>query len=187
MVEYFDIVDDNDQPTGELTTKLEAHKYPIPHRVSAVLVFTQPNKILVQEHQIMGRLLDHSVGGHVSAGESYFEAAQRETKEELGLVDTRLEKVALSVPTKSRDPRPQFSIINHFYGVYKTKVPAGWNFEETEEVDSLMEMGVDEIIDDMNSNPEKYLSGFFITLNVYLKSINHPKRVRAYGLDWGEL
>lgn len=184
--EKFDIVDANDISTGRLTTKKEAHEKGYPHRVAAVLVFNQGREIYVQEHRLLNRLLDHSVGGHVSAGESYFQAAKREAKEELGL-DLELEEIATSIPTLVKDPRPEFQNIKHFYGVYKTVAPNRWKFENTDEVDSLIEMDLDEVIDLMNNQPERFLNGFFITLSAYLKSISYPKKIKAYGKNWGEL
>ncbi|MBA3757963.1 NUDIX domain-containing protein [Candidatus Saccharibacteria bacterium] len=186
MTEHFDVVDENDLPTGAITTKEEAHNNAIPHRVVAVLVFTPAGKLIIQEHRSFNRLLDHSVGGHVSAGESYAEAASREVREELDLT-VELKEVALSVPAFGKDPRPQFSNIIHFYGVYKTEIPGDWKFVENDEVDSIIEMTIDEVVDDMNNNPEKYLNGFFATLDAYLKSISSQKRIKAFGQDWSEL
>ncbi len=184
--EQFDVVDINNRPTGELTTKDNAHKLGTPHRVAAVHVFTKSDIMLVQLHKNHGRLRDHSIGGHVSAGETYLQAAIREAQEELG-INTKLEEVALGVGKKVVDPRPEFSKIIHIYGVYKTYAPPGWKFEPNEEVDSLIEMKVEDLVKDMNSHPENYLSGFLISFDAYLSKINHPKRIRAYGQNWGEL
>jgi len=184
--EMFDIVDENDHPTGRLTTKEESHKKGYPHRVAAVLVFRENGKLLVQEHRLINRLLDHSVGGHVDAGETYYEAAVRETKEELGL-EAKLEEVALGVPTPVKDPRPEFQNIIHTYGVYKTVVPDSWQFKETEEVDSLIEMDLGQAINLMNSHPERFLNGFFITLTAYLKHIGDNRKITAFGKSWGVL
>lgn len=184
--ELFDIVDEKDMPTGKFTTKQEAHSKGYPHRVAAVLVFRKNGAILVQEHKLMGRLLDHSVGGHVAAGEAYIDAANRETEEELGL-KIRLQEIALSAPTIAKDPRPEFQGITHFYGVYKAVVSDSWQLKPTEEVDSIIEMRLDECIDLMNNNPEKFLNGFFISLSAYLDRINYPKKIRAFGKKWGEM
>jgi isopentenyl-diphosphate Delta-isomerase len=182
--EQFDIVDESDRPTGTLTTKKEAHAKGYPHRVVAVLVLRENGKLLIQEHKLINRLLDHTVGGHVSAGETYLRAAIRETKEELDL-KTNLEEIAIGVSAKVKDPRPEFQKITHFYGVYKAVVPNNWHFKPTEEVDSIIELDVENTVKMMEENPEKFLSGFFITLAAYLKKINSPLRVFAYGQNWG--
>lgn len=184
--EQFDIVDEKDKPTGQLVAREDAHAKGYPHRVVAVLVFRENGKLLVQEHRLMKRLLDHSVGGHVSAGESYFQAATRETQEELSLT-SELEEISLGVSSTAKDPRPEFQSIIHFYGVYRAVVPDSWKFKETEEVDSLIEMELQEIVDMMNNYPGRFLDGFFITLTAYLKNINSPLKITAFGKNWGEL
>jgi len=184
--EKFDVVNEKDEPTGQIVSKKEAHEKGYPHRVVAVLVFRENGRLMIQEHKLMRKLLDHSVGGHVSAGESYKSAVYREAKEELDL-DVELEEIALSVPTKTKDPRPEFQNIIHFYGVYKANVPDNWVFSETEEVNSLLEMSLEEVVGMMNSNPDRFLNGFFITLTAYLKKIHSPLQINAYGQNWGEL
>ena len=76
--ELLDVVDKADCLTGKTVRYSLSHEDYIPHRVSAVLVFRPDGKLLVQEHKFHRRLLDHSVGGHVMAGETYEEAARRE-------------------------------------------------------------------------------------------------------------
>ncbi len=186
MTELFDIVDQNDQPTGKTTDKVAAHRDGILHRVAAILVFTDSGELLIQEHKSHGRLWDHSVGGHVQAGESYSAAAKRELDEELGL-DLPLEEIKTGVPTLNIDPRPQYKNGKHFYGVYTCSVPSDWVHKETEEVDRLIAMPVAEVVKIMNSEPEKFLNGFFITLSTYLNSINSDLKIKAFGQNWGEL
>ena len=102
--ERVDIVDNQDKPIGETITLDSAHKNFIPHRVSAVLVFKPSGKIIIQVHKHYGKRYDHSVGGHVSAGESYEVAARREAKEELRLTSP-IKKVAEGVVSKEYYPR----------------------------------------------------------------------------------
>lgn len=83
-MEIVDRVDKNDKIIGQ-TTKEEAHKNAYIHRVSAVFCFNPERKLLVQQRKKDG-LLDHSVGGHVGLGETYEMAAEREMKEELGIL-----------------------------------------------------------------------------------------------------
>src|SRR3989344_3506193 len=94
--ELIDIVDLDDKPTGQTMDREQAHKQHVVHRISAVLIFRPNGKLLVQKHKYHNRLLDHSVGGHVSAGESYEQAAKREMKEELNL-DIPIKEVAHGV------------------------------------------------------------------------------------------
>lgn len=86
--ELLDIVDMQGQPTGELVDKAAIHDQGLWHRDVHVWV-TNGFDVLQQQRawdkSIMPGEWDVSVGGHVAAGESYLEAAQRETAEELGM------------------------------------------------------------------------------------------------------
>ncbi len=183
--ELLDIVDEHDHTTSQVVTKQVAHDQLLPHRVAAVFVFTTSGKLLVQAHKSYKRRLDHSVGGHVDAGEDYLTAAKREMQEEIGL-STQLQEVALHVgPVKrktsngGKDP--------HCYGIYRTEAPKNWKFIPNDEVDQLIEMSLEEIVKDMNQNPNAYLTGFLRTLAVYLKVSGSDLRIEVDGIDWGEL
>ena len=73
MMEILDRVDENDVVIGT-TTKDEAHTQGYAHRVSAIYVFTEDGKLLVQLRKD-DNLLDHSAAGHVDRGENYDLAA----------------------------------------------------------------------------------------------------------------
>lgn len=86
--ELLDIVDAAGNPTGEQREKAEIHRLGLPHRDVHVWV-TDGQNVLQQQRaldkKIMPGAWDIAVGGHVGAGESYLDAAVRETEEELGL------------------------------------------------------------------------------------------------------
>lgn len=86
--ELLDIVDMDGQPTGERVDKSIVHHNGLWHRDVHVWV-TNGTHLLEQQRtwdkKIMPGAWDISVGGHVGVGESYLEAAVRETSEELGL------------------------------------------------------------------------------------------------------
>jgi isopentenyl-diphosphate delta-isomerase len=86
--ELLDIVDMDGNPTGTQYDKATIHTNGLWHRDVHVWV-TDGTHILEQQRtwdkKIMPGAWDVSVGGHVGAGESYLDAAVRETEEELGL------------------------------------------------------------------------------------------------------
>jgi isopentenyl-diphosphate delta-isomerase len=88
MSERLDIVDQNGDPTGEQLDKAVIHRDGLWHRDVHVWL-TDGTNILEQQRtwdkKIMPGTWDVSVSGHVDAGESYLDAAIRETEEELGL------------------------------------------------------------------------------------------------------
>lgn len=161
-VELFDEVDRNDQPTGKKVTKQEAHAQKLIHRCIAVYVFDANGELFVQEHKKSGGKLDHTVGGHVSSGESYHEAALREMEEEIRLTGVSLQEIATSVYSDER------SYI-HMFGIYECAAPQEWQFSPTEEVDNIYLMKLEVIVEDMNSNPGKYTGGFINSMKKYLE------------------
>ena len=92
MAEFFDIVDETGQPTGEIISRDEAHQKGTLHRTAHVwLVKKKPTgyDILLQkrseEKDSYPGMYDTSSAGHISAGEEPLPSALRELKEELGL------------------------------------------------------------------------------------------------------
>lgn len=90
MDELLDIVDKNGNPTGKTALKSEAHTRGLYHNTIHLWLYTSLGEILLQQRShkkaIYPLLWDVSVAGHIDAGESFIEAALRETEEEIGLV-----------------------------------------------------------------------------------------------------
>ncbi len=90
MSEIFDIVDDEDKVIGA-AARSEVHGNPeLKHRVVHVLVFNSKGELFLQKRaddkDIQPGKWDTSVGGHLDQGETYMDAALRETSEELGII-----------------------------------------------------------------------------------------------------
>ncbi|WP_407556697.1 NUDIX hydrolase [Winogradskyella sp. 4-2091] len=89
MDEIIDIVDKHGKPTGKTALKSKAHANGLYHNTIHLWLYTSNGKILLQQRShkkaIFPLLWDVSVAGHIDAGESFTEAAVRETKEEIGL------------------------------------------------------------------------------------------------------
>jgi isopentenyldiphosphate isomerase len=90
MDEYLDIVDKQGNPKGETALKSEAHSKGLYHNTIHLWLFTAKGEILLQQRshkkEIHPLLWDVSVAGHIDAGETFIEAALRETQEEIGLL-----------------------------------------------------------------------------------------------------
>ena len=167
-MELIDRVDVNDKVIG-VTNKVEAHENGYIHRVSAVFIFNSENKLLVQLRAKDG-LLDHSVGGHVKQEESYYDAAVRESKEELR-VDNNPEKVGIFygdeiVPSRNTK-------IDHYFGLYELKLTDEEIKQITlaeSEVKEVIPMRLEDIAKEMTEFPEKFTTGFMRTLNFYINA-----------------
>lgn len=92
MQEFFDIVDDNGTPTGEIIDRATAHEQGIPHRTAHVWLLRHKNghlQVLLQKRSATKdsypNCYDISSAGHIPAGVDYVPSALRELQEELGL------------------------------------------------------------------------------------------------------
>jgi isopentenyl-diphosphate Delta-isomerase len=162
-MELFDLVDRNDSVVG-VTNKVDAHSTGQLHRVGAVYVFDNKGRLYVQVHKKSGGLYDHSVGGHISQGETYEEGTKREAAEELGITQP-LEK--LSIFYSDEGPTMQ-----HIFGLFTCIADPGWKFVANDEVEEIIPMEIKDIQNLMQSKPEKFTGGFLNTMNEYLRIKN---------------
>ena len=185
--EEFDIVNLHDKTTGQVTTKVEAHTDGIWHRLVAVYVFDTDGKLLVQDHK-KHRLLDHSVGGHVRAGETYPQAAAREASEELGLDGLPLTELFTGLYSyEIFDAEKQGDKQLHFFGIYECHLPAGWKFEPNDEVDKILHMDLKEVVDLLNAEPGRFTPGIVNTMEKYIevKKLPYDFDVERLRAKWG--
>ena len=91
-MEYFDVVDQNGIPTGEVVERKQAHREGIPHRTSHVWIVRKKEgrvQILLQKRckdkDSFPGCYDISSAGHIPAGVDFIPSALRELKEELGV------------------------------------------------------------------------------------------------------
>lgn len=165
--ELFDVVDKEDRPVGQKMTKEQVHTDGTLHRCVAVYVFDADGNLFIQNHH--SGLYDHTVGGHVSAGEDYLPAAIRETEEEIGIKDAQLETIAASLYSDELfNPAKQNSRQRHMFGIFELTVPAGWKFVPNEEVESIFPLPLQEVVDQMNKTPSKFTPGFINTMATFL-------------------
>lgn len=186
--ELFDVVDENDQPTGQKLTKEQVHTDGTLHRCATVYVFNSDRELYIQNHH--SGLYDHTVGGHVSAGEDYLPAAIRETEEEIGIKNASLKTIVTGLYSDEQfNPAKQKTRQRHMFGIFEFKVPAGWQFEPNEEVESIFPLPLEEVVGQMNKQPGKFTPGFINTMAAYLKlrglpyELNHQKAIENWGKE----
>ncbi len=90
------IVDENDQPTGQ-AKKQEAWSKGLWHRAVRIMLINDSGELLLQhrsaDKDIFPNCWDNSAAGHVDAGEDYDTAAKRELAEELGIRELELQPI----------------------------------------------------------------------------------------------
>lgn len=92
MSEWFDIVDENGHPTGEIVEREYAHRHGVRHRTAHLWLLREKDghiQILLQKRSANKDshpgCYDISSAGHIPAGVDYRPSAIRELKEELGV------------------------------------------------------------------------------------------------------
>lgn len=162
--ELFDIVNLQDNVIGT-TNKIKAHSSGELHRVGAVYVFDDKGRLYVQVHKKSGGLYDHSVGGHISKGETYAEGTKREAEEELGITQP-LEEISVFYSDEGAK-------LQHMFGLYVCTAEPTWKFLPNDEVEEIIAMELDDIRNLMKQEPKKFTRGFINTMNEYdhLKSL----------------
>ena len=93
MEELIDVLDSNGNKTGIIKNKSEIKRDGDFHRAISVCIINNQNEILMQQRssnkKVFPNLWSIFVKGHVTSGETSFEASQREILEELGImIDT---------------------------------------------------------------------------------------------------
>lgn len=88
-MEYIDVFDENNNPTGEIKEKQQAHEDGNFHRTAHVWIINDKNELLLQKRSASKKshpnCWDISGAGHIRAGETVINGAIRELKEELGV------------------------------------------------------------------------------------------------------
>ena len=98
--EYIGIIDEHDNPTGEVVTRAEMRKYNLWHRSTAIFVINELQEFCLnkrsKDKDYCPSFLDTSFGGIVAAHEinDVDLSAKREAEEEMGLPD--LKKIKLN-------------------------------------------------------------------------------------------
>lgn len=162
--EMVDILDENGNPTGEVKLKREAHDKGLWHRAVHVWIYTFKGKILLQKRAkqktYLPGLMDVSVGGHVSAGESFEEAAVKEIGEELGIKANASELKKIETKKIAHDI-PETGIFNH-------------------EIIQVYLLRLDKKLKDFKLQKEEVESIRLISLEKFESEIKDPEKLKHY-------
>lgn len=120
MPELFDVLNENGEYINKIATRDEGHKKGLWHKAIVVFIVNNDNtKVMLQQRsankKIWPNLWDITAGGHVLSGELGYQAAIRETKEEIG-IDIDKESLEFIVATISENV--QSDIINRHFNEY---------------------------------------------------------------------
>lgn len=150
-MEYLDLVNEKDEVIGKEDRDIIYKNNWRNFRVINIMIFTSDNKIIVPKRSSNRRLFpncyDCSVGGHVSSGESYEEAAYRELKEELGIENVTLREIGYFNPNELNT--------SSFSKMYKLVYDNKLNYDK-DGIQDIYYMTIDEISKLIDENPLQF-------------------------------
>lgn len=153
MDEEFDVVDENNVPTGKASRK-KCHEEGLLHRSTHIFLFrshttvgdqTPSTQVLLQKRsekkKVGGGQWDVSVAEHLSAGEGYVEATVRGLSEELGVKMSGDSIVAVRQPYLSKQMYQEAGVLDNmftstFAALYDERVHGRVRFDEAEVQDA---------------------------------------------------
>jgi len=143
--ELIDVINENDIVI-ESKSKDEIHHAGLLHREVHVWLFDENKNVYFAKtsaSKSSAGLLDAPIGGHVSKGENYLEAAVRETKEESGLIVSPSDLILLIKFTGTSQNEKRIN--NFLRSVYIYKYPINNNTikEDREENDGFEKFSLD--------------------------------------------
>ena len=156
MEEFFDVLTEKGQYTGNIETREQCHTQGLWHKAVVVFIINSKKQVLLQRRspnkKMWPNMWDITAGGHVLAGEFGFQAIIREAKEELGL---DLNKNDITFIGSSISTNIKGDIINNHFNEYYI---AQKDIDETElklqeeEVSEVKWIDKDEIIEKIKDN-----------------------------------
>jgi len=162
-MEYVILVDDKDNEIGQME-KMDAHYKGALHRAFSVFLHDGNGNVLLQRRALSkyhsGGLWTNACCSHPRSGESVEAAAHRRLMEELG-VDCEVKEVSHFIYRAELDQEMIEHELDH--------VLTGELHQETmpfnpEEVDSISWMSFDDLVEDIQSHPDKYTVWFQIIM-----------------------
>lgn len=179
MVEKFDVLNENGEYIDKVATREECHKNGLWHKAVVVFIISKDNnKVLLQKRsankKLWPNLWDITAGGHVLTGELGYQAAIRETKEEIGI---DIDKNDLEFIGGTTSENIQGDIVNkHFneYYVVHSDININSITLQQEEVSDIKWVTTEELIRRIDNNYEeltgkygcwKYLKKYFEIIN----------------------
>ncbi len=121
MEEFFDILDEQGNKTGEIKARSEVHRDGDWHKAVHIWIVNDKNEILLQKRSpnkdSHPNMWDISSAGHLTAGDDSLSGAIREIKEELGVDILPSQFELIGIRKSSSKPKVTF-INNEFNDVY---------------------------------------------------------------------
>lgn len=156
MQEFFDVINEKGDYTGEVETREKCHKEGIWHKAVAVFVINSKNQVLLQKRSALKKawpnMWDISAGGHVLSKEFGFQSIIREIKEELGVEINSKDILFIGATISNKEnENMKDNHFNEYYIVNKDIDISKLNLQK-EEVSDVKWFEMNEIVERINNN-----------------------------------
>lgn len=167
--EMVDVVNEKDEVIGQ-KSKFYCHNSRVWHRGASILFFKDSSfrEVFLQKRsatKMKQPSLFCFIGGHVAAGETYYEAGKRELNEEVfheQELPEEIDLVEMFKMQKTEDDDYEFHI------VFRAFYSGTFNLDP-EEVESYLFMDINDLTEDVKNNPDKYTNTCKVTLEKYVE------------------
>lgn len=173
--EFFDILDEQGNPTGEKRSRFEAHSQGLWHKVVHIYLFRKINdKIEFLVHlrsktkDLNPNTWDTRFGGHLKAGESIEDALVTEIKDEIGLTLKPSDFFQGEIQKSDKFPNREF--VSVFYYNYNDSLDK-LKFDDGE-VQEVKWMSAENVLKSMKEKPKDWSGGptGFVSIYNFLKN-----------------
>jgi isopentenyl-diphosphate delta-isomerase len=155
MEEKVVLVNENNEVLGTMP-KMEAHEKGVLHRAISILIYNPEGKMLIQQRAATKYhwplIWSNAVCSHPRVHESFLEAAERRLSEELNIRCSL--KETLRFVYKAQDEAT--GLIEHEYDVVYTGIYDGDIPFNPDEIASIRWIGLNELTEEINAEPEKF-------------------------------
>jgi isopentenyl-diphosphate delta-isomerase len=167
------LVDANDNPIG-LMNKLEAHEKAVLHRAFSVFILNDKNELMLQQraqHKYHSPLLwTNTCCSHQRENETNIQAGTRRLREEMGF-ETELKEMFHFIYKAPFDNGLTEHELDHVMIGYYNNMPD----INKEEVESWKWMKIEDVKNDMITNPDQYTIWFKIIFEEFYHHFDENK------------
>jgi len=159
-MEYMDVVDENNELTGEVEDKDIIHEKGLWHREVVIWVMNENGEILVQKRAATKKIKPNKWGfcaGHVDASEDAEAAAKRELFEEVGLICDLEFLFIEKVPTKRANNNIEDNKFMYMFFAKTSKKPEDFNIQY-DELSEVKYISMNELERAFREKDENYTS-----------------------------
>ncbi len=172
MVEYVILVDEQDNQIG-LMPKMMAHEKALLHRAFSVFIFNSKNELMLQQRALhkyhSPGLWTNTCCSHQREGESNIEAGKRRLMEEMGFETELKETTSFIYKAPFDNGLTEHELDHVLVGYYEGEPEIN-----DEEVADWKWMSLEQVKDDISSNPDQYTAWFKIIFEKFYDHINLP-------------